>query len=70
MLEPLLLEGAMARGRTDERWRLSRVRLLIADQLGVSLSIRGVRKFLRRHGWSWQHGERSNVTRRRWPAGE
>ncbi|MFF7984171.1 hypothetical protein ACFZDK_34505 [Streptomyces sp. NPDC007901] len=35
-LEPVLLEGAMAQGWTDERWTLSRVQLLIADQLRVS----------------------------------
>ncbi|MFF4761385.1 winged helix-turn-helix domain-containing protein [Streptomyces sp. NPDC001292] len=42
VLEPLLLESATALGWADERWTLSRVQLLIADQLGVTLSIRGV----------------------------
>ncbi|MFI9549519.1 winged helix-turn-helix domain-containing protein [Streptomyces sp. NPDC052016] len=52
VLEPLLLKGAMAQGWADERWTLSRVRMLIADYLGASLSIRGVWELLRRHGWS------------------
>ncbi|MFF4796168.1 winged helix-turn-helix domain-containing protein [Streptomyces sp. NPDC001276] len=36
------LENATAQGWADERWTLSRMRLLIADQLGVTLSIRGI----------------------------
>jgi putative transposase len=48
LLEPLLLEGARAQGWADERWTLSRVRLLIADRLGLSLSVRGVWELLRR----------------------
>ncbi|WP_274595163.1 winged helix-turn-helix domain-containing protein [Streptomyces sp. E2N166] len=53
VLEPLLLEGAMAQGWADERWTLSRVRLLIADQL----------ELLRRHGWSCQQPARRAVER-------
>ncbi|MEV7890702.1 winged helix-turn-helix domain-containing protein [Streptomyces sp. NPDC001260] len=63
VLEPLLLEGATAQGWMDERWTLSRVQLLIADQLGVSLSIRGVWELLRRHGWSCQHPARRAIER-------
>ncbi|WP_369776439.1 winged helix-turn-helix domain-containing protein [Streptomyces sp. R33] len=63
VLEPLLLDGAMAEGWADERWTLSRVRMLIADQLGVSLSIRGVWELLRRHGWSCQQPARRAVER-------
>ncbi|MBW8822579.1 MAG: winged helix-turn-helix domain-containing protein [Streptomyces sp.] len=63
VLEPLLLEGAMAQGWAGERWTLSRVRLLIAEQLGVSLSIRGVWELLRRHGWSCQQPARRAVER-------
>ena len=63
VLEPLLLDGAMARGWTDERWTLTRVQLLIADQLGVSLSIRGVWELLRRHGWSCQQPARRAIER-------
>ncbi|MGW1780456.1 helix-turn-helix domain-containing protein [Streptomyces sp. NPDC002143] len=37
----------------------SRVRLLIADQLGVSLSVCGVWELLRRHGWSYQQPRRA-----------
>ncbi|KPI11608.1 hypothetical protein OV450_8448 [Actinobacteria bacterium OV450] len=71
VLEPLLLDGAMAEGWADERWTLSRVRMLIADQLGGSLSIRGV--------WSCCGGTAGRVsslrggqwngTTWRWPAG-
>ncbi|MFE6849105.1 winged helix-turn-helix domain-containing protein [Streptomyces sp. NPDC057686] len=63
VLEPLLLDGAMAEGWADERWTLSRVRMLIADQLGVPLSIRGVWELLRRHGWSCQQPARRAVER-------
>ncbi|MFJ4428858.1 winged helix-turn-helix domain-containing protein [Streptomyces bobili] len=63
VLEPLLLDGAMAQGWADERWTLSRVRLLIADQLGVTLSIRGVWELLRRHSWSCQQPARRAVER-------
>jgi putative transposase len=63
VIEPLLLEGAMAQGWADERWTLSRVRLLIADQLGLSLSVRGVWELLRRHGWSCQQPARRAVER-------
>ncbi|MFF3617424.1 winged helix-turn-helix domain-containing protein [Streptomyces sp. NPDC002580] len=56
-------------GRTDERWTLSRARVLIVDHLGVSLSIRGVGELLRRHGWSCRQPARRAVerTKRRWP---
>ncbi|WP_210590710.1 winged helix-turn-helix domain-containing protein [Streptomyces sp. GESEQ-35] len=63
VLEPLLLEGAVAWGWSDERWTLARVRLLIADQLGVSMSIRGVWELLRRHGWSCRQPARRAVER-------
>lgn len=63
VLEPLLMEGAMAQGWADERWTLSRVQLLIADQLGMSLSIRGVWELLRRHGWSSQQPARRAIER-------
>ncbi|MFJ3310548.1 winged helix-turn-helix domain-containing protein [Streptomyces sp. NPDC086549] len=53
----------MAHGWADERWTLSRVRLLIAEQLGVSLSVRGVWALLRRHGWSCQQPARRAVER-------
>ncbi|MFE6366083.1 winged helix-turn-helix domain-containing protein [Streptomyces sp. NPDC057806] len=62
-LEPLLLAGAMAQGWADERWTLSRIQLLIADELGVSLSIRGVWELLRRHGWSCQQPARRAIER-------
>lgn len=62
-LEPLLQNGAMAQGWTDERWTLSRVRVLIADHLGMSLSIQGVWELLRRHGWSCLQPARRAVER-------
>lgn len=58
MLELLLLEGAMAQGWAEERWTLSRVRLLVADQQGVSLSVHSVWELLQRHGWSCQQPAR------------
>nr|WP_269787635.1 winged helix-turn-helix domain-containing protein [Streptomyces guryensis] len=63
VLEPLLLDGAMAVGWADERWTLSRVQLLIADQPGVLLSIRGMWELLRRHGWSCQQPARRTIER-------
>ncbi|MFD0499502.1 MULTISPECIES: winged helix-turn-helix domain-containing protein [Streptomyces violaceusniger group] len=63
ILEPLLRCGARAQGWPDERWTLSRMRLLIADQLGVLLSVRGVWELLRRHGWSCQRPARRAVER-------
>jgi transposase len=63
MLEPFLLEGARAQGWADERWTLSRVRLLIADHLAVSLSVRGVWELLRRHGWTCQQPARRAIER-------
>ncbi|MER5473504.1 winged helix-turn-helix domain-containing protein [Streptomyces sp. NPDC002685] len=53
----------MAQGWTDERWTLSRVRVLIAERLGVSLSVRGVWELLRRHGWSCRQPARRAVER-------
>ncbi|MFD5268843.1 winged helix-turn-helix domain-containing protein [Streptomyces sp. NPDC058335] len=63
VLETLLLDGAVARGWADERWTLSRVRVLIGDQWGMSLSIRGVWELLRRQGWSCQQPARRAVER-------
>ncbi|MCX4993551.1 winged helix-turn-helix domain-containing protein [Streptomyces sp. NBC_00568] len=63
LLEPLLLAGAVAQGWADERWTLSRVGVLIADRLGVSLSVRGVWELLRRHGWSCQRPVRRAAER-------
>lgn len=63
VLELLLVDGARAQGWTDQRWTLSRVQLLIADQLGMSLSIRGVWELLRRHGWSCQQPARRAIER-------
>ncbi|WP_373314967.1 helix-turn-helix domain-containing protein [Streptomyces galilaeus] len=59
----------MAQGWANERWTLSRVRLLIVISWGA-LSIRGVWELLRRHGW-WcqQPARRSSGTRRGQPAG-
>lgn len=62
-LEPLLLNGAMTQGWTDERWTPSRVRMLVADHLGVSLSLRGVEELLRRHAWSCRQPTRRAVER-------
>ncbi|MFF4259723.1 winged helix-turn-helix domain-containing protein [Streptomyces sp. NPDC001663] len=39
------------------------MQLLIADQLGVSLSVRGVWELLRRHGWSCQQPARRAIER-------
>ncbi|MFE6338597.1 winged helix-turn-helix domain-containing protein [Streptomyces sp. NPDC057798] len=61
-LETLLLAGARAQGWADERWTLAWIRLLIADELGVSLSIRGVWELLR-HGWSCQQPARRAIER-------
>ncbi|MFF0067124.1 winged helix-turn-helix domain-containing protein [Streptomyces sp. NPDC005279] len=63
LLEPLLLEEARGQGWSDERWTRSRVRVLIADRLGIFLSIRGVWELLLRHNWSCQQPVRRAVER-------
>ncbi|MEU2856807.1 winged helix-turn-helix domain-containing protein, partial [Streptomyces syringium] len=63
LLEAELLQEAVLHGWPDERWTLSRVRVLITARLGVGLSIRGVWELLRRHGWSCQQPARRAVER-------
>lgn len=62
-LEKELLRGSVFHGWPNERWTLSRVQVLIAEKLSVSLSVRGVWELLRRHGWSCQQPARRAVER-------
>jgi transposase len=55
-LERELKRGLLAHGWDDEfqGWTLKRVKLLIGRMFHVGYTIQGVRKLLRRHGWSAQ----------------
>lgn len=53
-LEELLLEGPQAHGFETDLWTLARVGVVIEREFGVSYSEAGVRKVLKRTGWSYQ----------------
>ncbi|GAB2819776.1 winged helix-turn-helix domain-containing protein [Streptomyces daliensis] len=57
-LEAELAKGAAAHGWADQRWTLERIRAVIARRFHMTYTIQGVRKLLRRHGWSCQVSER------------
>ncbi|MEU2872831.1 winged helix-turn-helix domain-containing protein [Streptomyces olivoreticuli] len=63
VLEEELLRGTVSHGWPNERWTLSRVRILIAEKLGMWLSVHAVWALLRRHGWSCQQPARRAVER-------
>lgn len=53
-LERLLLEGPRAHGFETDLWTLARVGVVIEREFDVSYSNSGVRKILKRMGWSYQ----------------
>lgn len=53
-LQRLLKAGAISAGYATELWTLPRIRALIAEQFGVSLSESWVFRLLRKLGWSCQ----------------
>lgn len=53
-LEELLLEGPHAHGFETDLWTLARVGRVIEREFDVSYSESGVRKVLKRMGWSYQ----------------
>ncbi|MEV4924346.1 winged helix-turn-helix domain-containing protein [Streptomyces roseoverticillatus] len=63
MLERELLRGTVFHGWPDERWTLSRVRILAVETLGVWLSVHAVWDLLRRRRWSCQQPARRAVER-------
>jgi transposase len=54
-LEELLLEGPQAHGFETDLWTLARIGAVIERKFDVSYSNSGVRKVLKRMGWSYQH---------------
>ena len=38
----------------DQRWTLKRIKLLIGRMFHIGYTVQGVRKLLKRHGWSCQ----------------
>jgi transposase len=62
-LQAGLRRGPAAHGFTDQRWTLVRVRTLICRLFGVSYTIQGVWKLLRRIGWSCQRPARRALER-------
>lgn len=53
-LERLLLEGPTAHGFATDLWTLGRIATVIDREFDVTYSESGVRKVLRRLGWSYQ----------------
>lgn len=53
-LEELLLEGPQAHGFETDLWTLARVGAVIEREFDISYSHSGVRKVLKRLGWSYQ----------------
>lgn len=54
-LEVALRQGPLAHGfADDQRWTLKRIKLLIGRMFHVGYTLQGVRKLLKRHGWSCQ----------------
>ncbi len=52
-LEAELAKGPAAYGWPDRRWTLERIQTVIARRFHVTYTIQGVRKMMRRHGWSY-----------------
>jgi transposase len=63
-LEAALRQEPLAHGYADDqRWTLKRVKLLIGRMFHVGYTVQGVRKLLKRHGWSCQVPVRRAVER-------
>ncbi|MFH8407410.1 winged helix-turn-helix domain-containing protein [Streptomyces sp. NPDC018019] len=52
-LEAELARGPAAHGWADRRWTLERIQTVIARRFHVTYTVQGVRKMMRRHGWSY-----------------
>ncbi|MEU1600225.1 winged helix-turn-helix domain-containing protein [Streptomyces sp. NPDC005708] len=54
-LEAALRQGPLVHGfADDQRWTLKRIKLLIVRVFHIGYTVQGVRKLLKRHGWSCQ----------------
>src|SRR5262249_46570755 len=53
-LEQILDDGPAASGWQDQRWTLTRIATVIAEQFGVPYTLGGVHALLHRWGWSVQ----------------
>ncbi|OKI01346.1 transposase [Streptomyces sp. CB02923] len=52
-LEAELARGPGAYGWTGRRWTLERIQTVIARRFHVTYTVQGVRKLMRRHGWTY-----------------
>lgn len=63
VLEAELAKGPVVHGWPDQRWTLSRIKIVIGRRFHKSYTPQGVRKLLIRHGCSWQVPARRAVER-------
>ncbi|MFD7663925.1 winged helix-turn-helix domain-containing protein [Streptomyces sp. NPDC059788] len=52
-LEAELARGPAAHGWSGRRWTLERIQTVIARRFQVTYTVQGVRKLMRRHGWTY-----------------
>lgn len=62
-LERELVKGPVAHGWPGQRWILARVKTVIGRRFHCTVSIAGVWRLLKRHGWSWQAPARRALER-------
>jgi putative transposase len=63
-LETALRQGPLVHGfADDQRWTLKRIKLLIGRMFHIGYTVQGVRKLLKRHGWSCQVPVRRAIER-------
>ncbi len=63
VLEQELAKGPVAHGWPDQTWTLQRIRTLIGRRFHKSVTLSGVSRMLRRHGWTHQVPARRAVER-------
>lgn len=63
VLEQDLAAGAVAHGWADQTWTLARIVEMARRRFGVSYSLAGMWRLLRRNGWSHQQPARRAVER-------
>ncbi|MEU2228514.1 winged helix-turn-helix domain-containing protein [Streptomyces sp. NPDC018347] len=62
-LERELEHGPLVHGWADQRWTLARIKTLIGRLFHVSFTAEGMRRLLKRHGWSRQQPARRAIER-------
>lgn len=63
VLEQELAKGPVAHGWPDQTWTLERIKTLIGRRFHKSITLSGIARMLRRHGWSHQVPARRAVER-------